>query len=127
MLKADVKKLDLQKPVLSSRVKHIRAHYNTWTEWKRDPIGYWLFRVDLDKKEIHAGFCKKNNIIQVVIVGTEGESMYNTIVRQKLVKSLQHAAYIGYELQKAEVALRLGIRYIQDVPLHLSGVVHEHH
>lgn len=119
-MRAALSKLDLRKPTLARNAKRIKASYDTWTEWKQDPVGYWLFRVDPQHKDIHAGFCKKNNIIEVVIIGTDGEAMYNTIVRHKLVKSLQHAAYVGYELQKAEVALRLKIPYVQDKPLDLT-------
>ncbi len=126
MSKADIAKLDLRKPVLAKNARTIHASYDTWTQWKQDPLGYWLFRVDPGKNEIHAGFCTKKNIIEVVIVGCDGEAMYNTIVREKLVTSLQHAAYVGYELHKAEVSLKLGIPYVQDRKHNLSGVRHEH-
>ncbi|MDM7911512.1 MAG: DUF4346 domain-containing protein [Methanotrichaceae archaeon] len=34
-----------------------------------------------------------------------------------LVSRLDHAGYLGRELEKAEAALHLGRRYIQDEPL----------
>lgn len=120
-IKKALEKLDLRAPRLAKRVRTIKAHYNTWVEWKQDKVGYWLFRVDHKHKDIHAGFCRKNNMIEVVVVGDDGEEMYNTIVREGLVKSLQHAAYIGYELHKAEVALRLGLKYVQDSQLQFVG------
>lgn len=82
-------------------------------------MGYWLFRVH--NGQIQAGFCKKCNIIEVMITGTNGEAIYNTIVREGLVKSLQHAAYVGYELHKAETALRFGVEYVQDSGLRVGN------
>ncbi len=110
-------KLKFKRPKISKRAKWIKASYNTWKEWKQDKIGYWLFRVNKKKKRIEAGFCRKDNLIEVIVYGKDSEAMYNTIRRERLVTKLQHAAYIGHELQKAEVALKLGIPYVQDKPL----------
>jgi tetrahydromethanopterin S-methyltransferase subunit A len=115
----DSGKLNLIKPTLAKDVKIIKASYNTWTEWKQDSVGYWLFRVNDEEKHIEAGFCTKGNVIEVLITGNDSEEMHNTIIREELVKSLQHAAYLGHELQKAEIALRLGLCYVQDKPLDL--------
>ncbi|HLC75204.1 MAG TPA: DUF4346 domain-containing protein [Candidatus Nanoarchaeia archaeon] len=117
-----LRKLRPIKPKFAKRVKTIQAHYDTWTEWKRDGIGYWLFRINQSKKRIEAGYCLENNVIVTLITGTDSEAMHNTIVREKLVKTLQHAAYIGHELQKAEIALKLHLDYIQDRPLDVSDV-----
>ena len=38
----------------------------------------------------------------------------NTVVREKLVSSLQHAGDLGIELYKAELALRYRRKYVQD-------------
>ncbi|MDH5199722.1 MAG: DUF4346 domain-containing protein, partial [Candidatus Bathyarchaeota archaeon] len=43
--------------------------------------------------------------------------VYQTIIRRGLVGNLDHAAYLGKELTKAGVALRLGRSYVQDEPL----------
>src|SRR3989344_5923052 len=109
-------------PKFSKRVKIIPSHYDTWTEWKRDGVGYWLFRLNRSKKRIEAGYCLKDNVIEIMITGIDSEAMHNTIVREKLVKTIQHAAYIGHELHKCEIALKLHLDYIQDRPLDVSGV-----
>lgn len=118
----NVEHLDIKKTAIAKNVRVIKAAYDTFREWKQDNIGYWLFRVNMKKNCIEAGFCKKENIIEVMVTGTDSEEMHNTIVREGLVKSLQHAAYIGHELMKAEAALKLGIPYIQDAPLNLDGI-----
>ena len=115
----NIEKLDIKKLTIAKNMRVIKAEYDTFKEWRQDKIGYWLFRIDREKKQIEAGFCRKNNLIKIKITGTDSEEIHNTIVREGLVKSLQHAAYIGHELMKAEVALKLGIPYIQDAPLSL--------
>lgn len=54
---------------------------------------------------------------QIDVYGKDAESIVQTLVREGMVSSPQHAAYLGYELYKAEVALRLGLKYVQDKPL----------
>jgi dihydropteroate synthase len=43
--------------------------------------------------------------------------VYQTIIREKLITKLDHAAYLGKELEKAAIALNLGRSYVQDEPL----------
>lgn len=103
-----------------NEVKKIQASYNTYKEWKQDPSGYFLIRISQETKEISVGFCTNDNVLKAEITGRNAEEIYNTILREGLVSSLQHAAYLGLELYKAEVALKLNIKYIQDSPLDFS-------
>ena len=52
-----------------------------------------------------------------VIEGRQGALIAATIVERGLVTQLDHAAYLGRELQKAEAALSAGIAYEQDAAL----------
>ncbi|MEU6021890.1 hypothetical protein [Micromonospora sp. NPDC047134] len=45
------------------------------------------------------------------------EALLLAAIRHDLVDELSHAGYLGTELGKAETALRLGLRYVQDRPL----------
>jgi dihydropteroate synthase-like protein len=56
---------------------------------------------------------KPSNIVK----GETAEAVYAKIVKIGLVTRLDHAAYLGSELAKAEIALRTGKEYIQDSPL----------
>ena len=53
----------------------------------------------------------------VIIKGKTAEGVYAKIVEMGLITRLEHAAYLGSELAKAEIALRTGKEYIQDNPL----------
>lgn len=104
----------------SADCKVINASYDPIEEWVMDPAGYFLIRINEDKLEI--GFCKEKNIILVKIIGDTAEEVYNTVLREKLTSDPSHLAYLGKELEKAEIARELGIAYVQDSPLDLSAV-----
>ncbi len=81
-----------------------------------DPQG--VFRIMVDRNEetiaaLHfatAEADKPSNIVK----GETAEAVYAKIVEMDLVTRLDHAAYLGSELAKAEVALKTGKEYIQD-------------
>ena len=52
-----------------------------------------------------------------IIKGKTAESIFAKIIQLGLVTRLDHAAYLGSELAKAEVALKTGKEYIQDSQL----------
>lgn len=92
--------------------KIIATH--TPSDFKLDRKGYFLIKIDAKKKTIHAGYCTNKHILKKEIIGKNAEETYNTIVREKLVSSLQHAAYLGSELTNAEYCLKNRKRYVQD-------------
>lgn len=53
-----------------------------------------------------------------VIKGASAEDIANTIIKRGLLSRLDHAAYLGRELAKAETALNLSIPYKQDETLY---------
>lgn len=88
--------------------------------YKVDLKGYFKIYVDREEEKIivahyeHSNSSKPNLIIE----GKNAESVYKCIINNDLISLLDHAAYIGSELQKAEIALKLGKSYIQDSPLY---------
>lgn len=52
--------------------------------------------------------------------GRRAESMVLGLLEADVITDPAHAGYIGYELGKAETAVRFGLRYEQDVPLRHS-------
>ena len=53
----------------------------------------------------------------LTVSGKTAEVIYRKIIELSLVSLLDHAAYLGSELAKAEIALRTGKEYIQDQPM----------
>ncbi len=51
------------------------------------------------------------------VAGRNARDILNTLIEMGLVSRLDHAGYLGRELEKAEIALRLKRSYVQDEPL----------
>ncbi len=49
-----------------------------------------------------------------MIEGHSAAELYTPAIAQGLLSRLDHAAYLGRELARAEVALLTGARYVQD-------------
>ena len=83
-----------------------------------DRAGWFKIEVDREGGLIaatHFPFGEKDP--DVVVRGKGAREVYLTIIRRDLVSKLDHAAYLGRELEKAEMALRLGRAYVQDEEL----------
>jgi len=103
------------------------AKYHKIKDWKMDPKGYFLIGVDKKKRIIQVGYCKFTrlgnspiNDMIAVIKGKTAIEIVNTLIREKFISSLQHAADMGIELHKAELSLKYGFKYIQDKDLKIK-------
>ena len=108
--------------------KKLVARYHKIKDWKMDPKGYFLIGVDKKKKVIQVGYCKFNKLGNVpindmvaVIKGKTAIEIVNTLIREKFISTLQHAADMGIELHKAELSLKFGFKYIQDKDLRIDN------
>lgn len=100
----------------------IQAQYDRIKDWVMDPRGYFLIRVEPAAGLIRTAFCSPDDhVIQAEITGQTALDIVNTLIREEFVSTLQHAADLGSELQKAELALRHGLEYVQDDELKLDG------
>jgi dihydropteroate synthase-like protein len=58
-----------------------------------------------------------NNKPELKFSGDSAKKIYQEIIKRSLITNLEHAAYLGKELGKAEIALKLGKNYVQDEDL----------
>ena len=107
--------------------KRLVARYHKIKDWKMDPKGYFLIKVDKKKKFIQVGYCQFTKIgnfpindMVAVIKGKTAIEIVNTLIREKFISTLQHAADMGIELHKAELSLKYGFKYIQDKDLFID-------
>ena len=107
--------------------RRLIAKYDKIKDWKMDPKGYFLIGLDKKKKIIQVGYCKFTklgnspvNDMVAVIKGKTAVEIVNTLIREKFISSLQHAADMGIELNKAEISLKHGFKYVQDKDLILT-------
>lgn len=105
----------LKKTEISENVRIIKGSYHSIKDWVEDPTGYFLIRLSDDMIEV--GFCKKNNIVEVIITGKTPQDIYFVACEHGLVSRLDHAAYLGKELEKAYLALKHNLDYVQDEEL----------
>lgn len=86
----------------------------------RDKAGSFKISVDygttVKASRIIATHFKKNKA-DLVIVGDTAKEIYEEIIDKKLVTRMEHAAYLGSELQKAQIAMITGKEYVQDFDL----------
>ena len=130
-----MKKKTLKKNIIEGRwyninkkiKKKITAKYHKIKDWRMDPKGYFLIAIDKNKKIIRVGYCKFSrlgnspiNDMVAEITGKTAIEIVNTLIREKFISTLQHAADMGIELHKAELSLKYGLRYIQDKDLRIE-------
>ena len=115
---------------INKKIKQqLTAKYHKIKDWKMDPKGYFLIEVNRKKKIIQVGYCKFTrlgnspiNDMIAIVKGKTAIEIVNTLIREKFISTLQHAADMGIELHKAELSLKYGFKYIQDKDLELKNI-----
>ena len=113
---------------INKKIKQkITARYHKIKDWEMDPKGYFLIATDKKKNLIKVGYCKFTklgnapiNDMVAIINGKTAIEIVNTLIREKFISTLQHAADMGIELHKAELSLKYGYKYIQDKDLFID-------
>lgn len=81
---------------------------------QHDPNGFFVILVDRPGGRLLVEHYSVDGALVHRIVGPDAESLCAALVEWNLVSLLDHAAYLGRELAKAEFALRGGLPYRQD-------------
>jgi len=107
--------------------KRIKAKYHKIKDWVMDTKGYFLIEIDRKKKLLKVGYCTLKNIkdkpisnMISIVTGKTAIEIVNTLIKNKYISTHQHAADMGIELCKAELALRYKLNYIQDKDLKIN-------
>jgi tetrahydromethanopterin S-methyltransferase subunit A len=79
-----------------------------------DPAGYFVLYVDRARRVLSLEHYENDGCLDAIVEGRTAAEVYTPIVERGLVSRLDHAAYLGRELARAEHALAAGIRYVQD-------------
>ncbi len=82
-----------------------------------DPAGFFIVLADRETGIITCEHYKNNGRLANRIEGLQAETIASTVIEMGLITRLVHAAYLGRELAKAEIALKTGIAYEQDTAL----------
>ncbi len=99
-------------PAGQIEAEHVIA---TATDPKRitlDKAGYFVIHVIGDALAVeHYGYDEQ---LLHVIEGRDARSIYLTLIRNSWVSQLDHAAYLGKELARAEWCMKHGANFVQD-------------
>ena len=79
-----------------------------------DPAGYLVIYPDRRRRLLVLEHYANNGVLTRVVESVTSTALYSTVISQGLISRLDHAAYLGRELARAEHALATGEGYVQD-------------
>lgn len=85
-----------------------------------DKNGFFVISVSVEKGEITVKHYYKDNKPGFMIKGKSAERILLAILNKELVSQMSHAGYLGAELTKAEIAIRLKLKYEQDKSIKIN-------
>lgn len=110
-----------KKPIVNEKTEIVKGSYHKYKDWVEDPKGYFLIRANKEKELLELGYCKKDNIIEVLVQGKTPQEVYFTAIEKGLLSRMDHAAYLGKELEKTYLALKYDLEYVQDEELKIKS------
>jgi tetrahydromethanopterin S-methyltransferase subunit A len=93
-------------------IEHILAEPTDPMRIKLDKAGYFVINIENDSLLVEH-YSYREQLLRV-IEGKDARAIYLTLVRNGWVSALDHAAYIGKELTKAELSIKHGFDFLQD-------------
>ena len=96
-------------------IEHIPA--KAPKQLRLDRAGFFIVLLQPQKRLIVCEHYENNGRLAHVIEGRQAALIAATVVERGFVTQLDHAAYLGRELAKAEAALSNGVTYEQDAAL----------
>jgi len=87
---------------------------NTSTRLILDPAGYFVVCPDRRHQRLMLEHYSNKGVLTRRFAASSAAAMYITVIGAELITRLDHAAYLGRELARAEYALKEGEQYTQD-------------
>jgi tetrahydromethanopterin S-methyltransferase subunit A len=82
-----------------------------------DKKGYFVIIPDKSEHKIFVEYYANSGELLHTIIGDDASSIYYTIIEKEFISKLDHCAYLGKELTKAEYFIKYEIPYRQDKAL----------
>ena len=79
-----------------------------------DPSGFFIIYPKKEEGRIYLEHYRSEGTLNEIIYGEDPILITSTAIERNLVSRLDHAAYLGRELEKAYLAMCYGFQYIQD-------------
>ncbi len=101
-------------PKGASEIPVVTAKKHGRSSVKLDKAGYFVILPSEKDASILVEHYSYDNKLLRKIRGKSSRDIYFTIINNKWVTELSHAAYLGKELARAELSIREGFRFVQD-------------
>lgn len=94
------------------------------SKWTPDPKGYFTIRPFHSRKKVFVRYYDPEDNLRETFSGSDTSKIVHAITERKLISRLDHAAYLGKETEKAVIALKNGLDYVQGEDLRLKDKKH---
>lgn len=94
-------------------------------EWVQDPQSYFTVMPYPKSKKIMVRVYNTKHQPLYLIDGDHPRQIYYKMIKMGLITKMDHAAYLGKELQKAYIALQQGLHFNQDDELDFNKKIKE--
>jgi len=92
-------------------------------KWTKDLKGYFIMKAFPSQRKVFVRYYDSyspKHILKYTFTGINTSQIMQSIIKRKLISRLDHAAYLGKEIEKAIIALKNNLNYIQDKELNLE-------
>jgi len=104
-----------------------RIHVSEPARLTLDKAGYFVIYPDLRARCLIVEHYTNKGVLNCVLEGTSTGALYAEAIERQLLTRLDHAAYLGRELARAERSLQDSTPFVQDAaPGELAPTEHEH-
>ena len=86
-----------------------------------DPAGYFVVFPVASRRSLTLEHYRNDGVLDAVIEGANAAELYIPAIEKGLLSRLDHAAYLGRELARAEHSLMTGESYVQDAAPELEA------
>ncbi len=92
-------------------------------KWNPDTKGYFTIKSFFSKERVFVRFYDSKNALKYTFTGITTSQIIQEIIERKLISRLDHVAYLGKEIEKAIIALKNKLNYVQDKELQLNDKI----
>lgn len=79
-----------------------------------DGKGFFIIHLNPEENKILLEHYENKGVLTQVIEGDDPRAIYFTVIRRGLISRLDHACYLGKELERARLSLKYRFPYVQD-------------
>lgn len=90
---------------------------NVKVKWTPDPKGYFTIKPFPSHNKVFVRYYDSDNNLKYTFAGITTPQIIQGIIERGLISRLDHAAYLGKEIEKAIIALKNNLDYVQDKEL----------